>query len=201
VRVLAAAGVLAITACLMPAFSQAQDKPAPTPADAPAKDKSGVEQAAATAPAGQKSAVEKAAATAKPTPAKAPEEELSKEEKQVLDLVNEQRRRMGLRKLRVNAKLMRTARSHSQNMARYNSMSHYLGGSVGQRAVAHGYPSSYAAENIAQGQRGAHQVMNVWMASSGHRNNIMSYAYTEIGIGLAWSSWGTPYWTQVFGRQ
>jgi uncharacterized protein YkwD len=166
----------------------------------------GVTPAAAVAPSTEKPTVEPAVAES-PAKAKEPEKivvddvELSKEEKAVLDLVNDNRRRWGLRQYRVNAKLMKAARNHSGNMARYGSMSHYLGGSVQQRAMANGYPSSWTGENIAQGQHGAHQVMNVWLASSGHRNNIMSYSYSEIGIGVAWSSWGVPYWTQVFGRQ
>jgi uncharacterized protein YkwD len=166
----------------------------------------GVTPATAIAPSKEKAGVEKAVAES-PAKPKEPEKivvddvELSKEEKAVLDLVNDNRRRWGLRQYRVNAKLMKAARNHSNNMARSGSMSHYLGGSVQQRAMANGYPSSYTGENIAQGQHGAQHVMNVWLASSGHRNNIMSYSYSEIGIGVAWSNWGVPYWTQVFGRQ
>ncbi|MBX3444662.1 MAG: hypothetical protein KF774_19845 [Planctomyces sp.] len=126
---------------------------------------------------------------------------LSKEEQQVLDQVNAQRARYGMRPLVVSPTLQKVARSHSANMARWNQMSHSLGGSVGQRVWAAGYGSSYAGENIAQGQHSPGQVMSVWLNSSGHRNNILSYSYTEIGIGMARSSWGTPYWTQVFGRR
>jgi len=224
-RPVLAAGAMALAIGLSPPLLHAEDEKkeeaaTPTPAVAPADDKPTVEQAAAEVPArGEgvtpaaaiapptgKSTVEKAVAET-PTEAKKPEKivvddvELSKEEKAVLDLVNDNRRRWGLRQYRVNAKLMKAARNHSGNMARSGSMSHYLGGSVQQRAMANGYPSSWTGENIAQGQHGAQHVMNVWLASSGHRNNIMSHSYSEIGIGVAWSSWGTPYWTQVFGRQ
>jgi uncharacterized protein YkwD len=224
-RPVLAAGAMALAIGLSPPRLHAEDEKkaeaaTPTPAAAPADDKPTVEQAAgevpakgegvtpaaAIAPATDKPTVEKAVAES-PAKPKEPEKivvddvEISKTEKAVLDLVNENRRRWGLRQYRLNAKLMKAARNHSNNMARSGSMSHYLGGSVQQRAMANGYPSSWTGENIAQGQHSANQVMNVWLASSGHRNNIMSYSYSEIGIGVAWSSWGVPYWTQVFGRQ
>lgn len=223
-RPLFAAATMALAVGLCPPRLHAEEEkkaePAPTPAAAPAEEKPAVEQAVgevqgkdegvtpatAIAPSTDKPAVEKAVAES-PAKAKEPEKivvddvEISKTEKAVLDLVNENRRRWGMRQYRLNAKLMKAARNHSNNMARSGSMSHYLGGSVQQRAMANGYPSSWTGENIAQGQQSANQVMNVWLASSGHRNNIMSHSYSEIGIGVAWSSWGVPYWTQVFGRQ
>jgi uncharacterized protein YkwD len=224
-RPILAAGAMAFAVGLCPPRLHAEEEKkeegvTPAAAVAPTTEKASVEKAvaeergkdegvtpaAAVAPPTGKSTVEKAVAET-PTEAKKPEKivvddvELSKEEKAVLDLVNDNRRRWGLRQYRVNAKLMKAARNHSSNMARSGSMSHYLGGSVQQRAMANGYPSSWTGENIAQGQHGAQHVMNVWLASSGHRNNIMSHSYSEIGIGVAWSNWGVPYWTQVFGRQ
>ena len=38
------------------------------------------------------------------------------------------------------------------------------------------------------------------MTSPGHKANILSKDYTEIGIGRAVSSDGDIYWAQVFGR-
>jgi uncharacterized protein YkwD len=39
-----------------------------------------------------------------------------------------------------------------------------------------------------------------WMNSAGHRENILSGQFTEIGIGLAHSADGTPYWTMDLAR-
>ena len=119
-------------------------------------------------------------------------------EQKVLDIVNAERARWGRRPLKANNRLMRIARRHAANMARWNQMSHYLGGSVGQRIAADGYWVRSSGENIAYGQSGPQHVMNVWMASSGHRNNILSTGYTDIGIGVAYSNSGQPYWAQVF---
>ena len=61
-----------------------------------------------------------------------------------------------------------------------------------------GISYSYAGENIAKGQRSPQQVMNGWMNSSGHRANILSANFTEIGVGYTVDQNGTTYWTQMF---
>jgi hypothetical protein len=45
--------------------------------------------------------------------------------------------------------------------------------------------------------------MNGWMASPGHRANILSTGYCDIGVGYAYDDASTygHYWTQDFGRQ
>jgi hypothetical protein len=55
------------------------------------------------------------------------------------------------------------------------------------------------AENIAKGQSTPQGVMNSWMGSSGHRNNILSTSNWEIGVGYYYGS--SPYWVQDFGRR
>lgn len=53
-------------------------------------------------------------------------------------------------------------------------------------------------ENIAYGQRIPQQVMTNLMDSIDDRQNILSNAYTEIGVGLYKSFSGVYYWTQLF---
>jgi len=50
-------------------------------------------------------------------------------------------------------------------------------------------------ENIAQGYSGATEVMNGWMNSPGHRDNILRGSFTRIGIGYVESG---NYWVQIF---
>jgi uncharacterized protein YkwD len=38
------------------------------------------------------------------------------------------------------------------------------------------------------------------MNSAPHRANILNCAYNNGGVGVAYKSDGTPYWTQDFGR-
>ncbi|MEH7453636.1 CAP domain-containing protein [Gottfriedia acidiceleris] len=55
------------------------------------------------------------------------------------------------------------------------------------------FNGGYKGENIAHGQTTANEVMTDWMNSTGHRTNIMSPNFKQIGIGKV----GT-YWTQQF---
>jgi uncharacterized protein YkwD len=59
-----------------------------------------------------------------------------------------------------------------------------------------GYEWSGAAENIAEGQSSAEDVMQTWLASPGHCGNIMG-DYAHIGIGHYYGD--RDVWTQNFG--
>ena len=50
-----------------------------------------------------------------------------------------------------------------------------------------------AGENIAQGQRTPGEVMDAWMKSPGHRENILKAEYDSIGVGEV-----NKTWTQMF---
>ncbi|OMQ16135.1 hypothetical protein A7K94_0204580 [Modestobacter sp. VKM Ac-2676] len=65
------------------------------------------------------------------------------------------------------------------------------------RARAAGIQSA-RAENIAYGQPDAAAVMTAWMASPGHRANILNCDLRTLGVGVAAGS-GGPWWTQLFG--
>ena len=52
-----------------------------------------------------------------------------------------------------------------------------------------------AGENIAMGQTTPEQVVQAWMNSPGHRENIMNSSFTHIGVGYVASG---NYWTQMF---
>jgi uncharacterized protein YkwD len=62
-----------------------------------------------------------------------------------------------------------------------------------------GYRWSAIAENIALGPTTPAGVMNMWMGSQGHRNNILG-GYRDIGIGCVIDRNGFYWWTQDFGR-
>ncbi len=58
-----------------------------------------------------------------------------------------------------------------------------------------GITYSVAGENIAQGYRTAESVMEGWMDSQGHRENILNPDYTEIGVGYEKNEHN---WVQMF---
>lgn len=121
-------------------------------------------------------------------------------EQQVADLVNKERVARGLQPLTLNWELSRVARMKSQDMIDKNYFSHTSPtyGSPFKMMESFGFRFTAAGENIAYGQRTAAEVMNAWMNSPGHRANILSSVYTEIGVGAAKKANGTLYWTQMF---
>lgn len=121
-------------------------------------------------------------------------------ESEVVRLVNIERAKTGLPALKENWQLSRIARYKSQDMINKNYFSHYSPtyGSPFDMIESFGIKFSAAGENIAMGQRTPQEVMNAWMNSPGHRSNILSPSYTEIGVGLAKDKLGRCYWTQMF---
>ncbi|WP_339061619.1 SafA/ExsA family spore coat assembly protein [Tepidibacillus marianensis] len=123
-------------------------------------------------------------------------------ENQVIQLVNLERSKRGLKPLKANWELSRVARYKSQDMRDRNYFDHTSPtyGSPFTMMKAFGIRFSYAGENIAMGQTSAWQVMQGWMNSPGHRQNILSPNYTEIGVGYVEGGSGRYYWTQMFIR-
>ena len=126
--------------------------------------------------------------------------EVTSAEKEVARLVNIERAKNGLPALTYNWELARVARYKSQDMINKHYFNHNSPtyGSPFDMIRAFGIRFTAAGENIAYGQRTAQEVMNSWMNSPGHRANILSRNYTQIGVGYAKDSNGRIYWTQMF---
>jgi uncharacterized protein YkwD len=135
--------------------------------------------------------------TARPSPSLSRVERL---ENEVTALVNQERARAGCAAVHTDERLRTAARRHSADMAAQNYFSHTSkdGSTPWDRMRRAGYDDGIA-ENIAYGYPTPAEVMRGWMASSGHRANILNCAARAIGVGLAYSAGGTPYWTQDFG--
>ncbi|WP_432925642.1 CAP domain-containing protein [Microbispora sp. CA-135349] len=120
-------------------------------------------------------------------------------ENEVVRLTNIERAKAGCGPLKHDARLRTAAYNHSANMSAQNKMDHVLDGrDPGQRITAAGYTWRAYGENIAQGYPTAASVVQGWMNSPGHRQNILNCTYTDIGVGYAAAG---AYWTQDFGRQ
>ena len=121
----------------------------------------------------------------------------------MLAQVNAQRAANGAGPVAVCGTLNNAAQAHSADQAAHNAMTHV--GSDGAKLVDRiarvGYRGWTAlGENVAFGYGDVGSVMGGWMASPGHRANIVNPAYTHVGFGEANAANGTPYWTQDFGR-
>ena len=128
-----------------------------------------------------------------------PEEDaaVTQYEQEVIRLVNEIRAQNGLSALTYNWELSRVARYKSQDMVdnRYFSHTSPTYGTPFQMIRSFGLSYRSAGENIAYGQRTPQAVVNAWMNSSGHRANILSSSYTQLGVGYVANG---HYWTQMF---
>lgn len=122
---------------------------------------------------------------------------VSEFEKQVVDLTNAERTKAGLKPLEIHSPLMAVAHAKSADMAKNNYFSHTSPtfGSPFDQIKSAGISYRSAGENIAQGQRTPQQVVQAWMDSPGHRQNIMNANYTHIGVGFVEDGY---YWTQQF---
>jgi uncharacterized protein YkwD len=129
-----------------------------------------------------------------------PQTALSPELQRVLDLTNAERTSRGLGALTYNAQLGAAAQAHSQDQANMGTLTHTGsdGSNPGDRITRAGYSWRTWAENAAAGYRSADDVMVGWMNSAGHRANLLNPKVTEIGLGLAFTVNGYPYWTQNF---
>lgn len=127
-------------------------------------------------------------------------QDVKTQEAEVLRLVNIERSKSGLRPLSMNWELSRIARYKSQDMINKNYFSHISPtyGSPFNMMENFGLKFSAAGENIAMGQKTPAEVVTAWMNSPGHRANILNTSYTQLGVGLAKSSSGVCYWTQMF---
>lgn len=135
-----------------------------------------------------------------PSPNSGTTDTISSFEKEVIRLTNIERKKAGLPALAENPQLSKIARLKSQDMATKGYFSHQSPtyGSPFQMMQSFGLRFSSAGENIAYGQRTPQEVVNAWMNSPGHRANILSRSYSQIGVGLAKNSRGVYYWTQMF---
>ena len=126
--------------------------------------------------------------------------DFTSEQLEVLEIVNKERKENGLKPLTLNKELSNVATIKSQDMINKGYFSHTSPtyGSPFDMMKSFGINYKAAGENIAKGQKSPTEVMKAWMNSSGHRANILSSKFTELGVGIARDSKGTIYWTQMF---
>ncbi|MGI6685601.1 MAG: CAP domain-containing protein [Bacillota bacterium] len=125
------------------------------------------------------------APTPAPQPTPAPTQGLTADEQKMVDLVNAERIAAGLPALKVDMRLVKTARMKSQDMIDKNYFAHQSPtyGSPFDLIKSQGITYKTAGENLAGHQTvdGAH---NGLMNSPGHRANILNKNFTHIGIGI-----------------
>ncbi len=113
---------------------------------------------------------------------------------QVLNLVNQERAKVGLSALTMDKTLLNGAMQRAAETCLDFSHTRPSGKSYGTVC------SGVMGENIATGASSASAVMEQWMSSSGHKANILRSNYKSIGIGC-FEQGGQIYWVQLFGTK
>ena len=106
-------------------------------------------------------------------------------------LLNDVRAENGVAVVMENSALSAAASAHATDMADNNYLAHTNldGMSPGDRATAAGYDWDFMAENIARGFVTESSVMQAWMNSPGHRDNMVDPRPQEFGLGRDGSTW------------
>lgn len=127
--------------------------------------------------------------------------EISKDAQIMLDLVNGERVKNGLKPLVWHAKLGELAVLKSEDIIKNNYFSHTSPtyGSFYHMVYNAGVPFRQVGENLAMASN-VQKAFVLLMASDGHRKNILSPHFTHLGIGVVPGNYGVAV-TQLFIAQ
>lgn len=105
---------------------------------------------------------------------------------ELLTLTNQKRQESGLSPLRMSSELGVAARNKASDMFSKNYWAHNApdGTPPWTFIKGAGYEYIYAGENLARGFSSAGDVVTAWMNSQGHKENLLSPNYTEIGFAI-----------------
>jgi uncharacterized protein YkwD len=101
----------------------------------------------------------------------------------VVCLINQQRSSRGLPALLASALLDRSAQGWTAQMVATGDFTH--GSDFAARISAVGFVWSSAGENIATGFPTPQDVVDAWMGSKGHCQNILDPSYADVGTGIS----------------
>ena len=109
-------------------------------------------------------------------------------EQRILQLVNAERTRRGVRPLRIARCADGLATRWSVRLAQGESLRHQS-----MRKVMDTCEARRAAENVGQGAISADRMVQLWMSSRRHRANLLDARFSRIGVGAARSRSGAWY--------
>ena len=122
----------------------------------------------------------------------------------IADLTNQQRVAAGLGKLTINTKLTQIAQIAVNQMAQTKVVTHDMSGtqypSMQNRADAVGYTFYWLGENLVFGVPDPASVVQAWMLSPAHRDNMLFSSFTEMGIAAFSNDYGQVYVALEFGQ-
>ena len=124
---------------------------------------------------------------------------MNSDEKEIFNLINQQRTNNGLSALKVDNEVQRVARIKAEDMVTNNYFSHTSPTYGSPFDMLKSFKISYktAGENIAANSSNSGAV-NAWMNSSGHKANILNSSFNYTGIGVVNSSKYGKIFVQMF---
>ncbi len=124
---------------------------------------------------------------------------MTTDEKEVFDLINNQRTQNGLSALKLDTETLRVARIKAQDMVDNNYFSHNSPTYGTPFQMLNSFKISYktAGENIA-GNSSNSAAVTAWMNSSGHKANILNSSFNYTGIGVVKGSKYGKIYVQLF---
>ncbi len=104
----------------------------------------------------------------------------------LLELTNKERVKMNLQPLQYNEKLADAAKGKAENMFSKNYWSHYgpAGETPWEFILGSGYQYEYAGENLAKNFLFSDGIVEAWMDSETHKENILRSEYTDVGFAI-----------------
>ncbi|MBE5791697.1 MAG: hypothetical protein E7322_06015 [Clostridiales bacterium] len=123
-------------------------------------------------------------------------------ERMMFALVNEDRARYGKSMLTLDPELSEIARIKANDMLSNGYFAHTSPtyGNIRQMLSSFGVSYRAASENIARSRSIYHAEAAFLSSSTGHRQTLLSSAWTKVGIGIAVTPQGFVYVSQVFAR-
>jgi uncharacterized protein YkwD len=115
----------------------------------------------------------------------------------LFERINQHRSKQYLPLLQINPHIQVAATQHAQDMAAGKAAFGHAGFEERARSLLNKLGGSSAAENVALGNSNAERIVQTWLDSSGHRNNIEG-DFDWTGIGVAQASDQQYYYCQLF---
>ena len=118
---------------------------------------------------------------------------------EVIRLTNEERSKVGLPPLEYDGKLAAAANERAEEISEV--FAHTRPDGTGCFTVLDEYDIKIwaAGENIAGYYSDPEEVVEAWMNSQGHRENILDSYFSDIGVGVYEDDYGL-YWVQIFAK-
>jgi len=117
----------------------------------------------------------------------------------IVALTNLERAQAGLGFVHLDGTLSAMAQERAQEIVECWSHTRPDGSNVTALASEYGLSYSVLGENLGKGYSSPDAVMNAWMNSPKHRDNILSGNKSRIGVGI-YNCNGKTYWVQLFAN-